>query len=102
MEREDEEREKLDKLINDEWLIEATFDDIKNMFDPVVERIFTLIRGQLDQLERRGKRISAMLLVGGFSESEYLQDRIREKFSEEVTNISVPTNPVTSVMKGGK
>ena len=43
-----------------------------------------------------------MLLVGGFSESEYLQDRIKKEFSDEVPNISVPKNPISSIMKGGK
>ncbi|CAB4446879.1 unnamed protein product [Rhizophagus irregularis] len=92
--------EEKEKLEADEWLIEAKFDDVKEMFDSVIERIFTLIRGQLEQLKRLKKEISLMLLVGGFSESEYLQDRIRGEFSSEVPNISVPKNPVTSVMKG--
>ncbi|PKC02910.1 actin-like ATPase domain-containing protein [Rhizophagus irregularis] len=92
--------EEKEKLEADEWLIEAKFDDVKEMFDPVIERIFTLIRGQLEQLKRLKRDISLMLLVGGFSESEYLQDRIRGEFSSEVPNISVPKNPVTSVMKG--
>src|SRR5438034_304034 len=93
-----EEKENLEK---DEWMIEAKFDDIRKMFDPVIERIFTLIRGQLEQLKRREKKIGIMLLVGGFSESVYLQDRIRKEFSE-LPDISVPTSPVTSIMKGGK
>ncbi|RIA91788.1 hypothetical protein C1645_766525 [Glomus cerebriforme] len=91
------ERKELEK---DEWMIEAKFDDIKKMFDPVIERIFILIRGQLEQLKKREKKSSIMLLVGGFSESEYLQNRIRKEFSEELPNICVPTHPVTSVMKG--
>ncbi|GET01985.1 hypothetical protein GLOIN_2v1871395 [Rhizophagus clarus] len=91
--------EEKEKLEANEWMVEAKFEDIRNMFDPVIERILTLIRGQLNQLERRGKKISLMLLVGGFSESVYLQDRIKKEFPE-LPNISVPKNPVTSVMKG--
>jgi hypothetical protein len=93
--------EEKEMLKANEWMIEAKFDDVKKMFDPVIERIFALIRGQLEQLKRRDKEISLMLLAGGFSESEYLQDRIRREFSE-LPDISVPKCPVTSVMKGGK
>ena len=75
------------------------FDDVKKMFDPIIERILELIRGQLKQSE---KKCSVMLLVGGFSESKYLQARIRQEFSEVVPNISVPTRPIISIMKGGK
>ena len=96
------EGQELDDMEEEDWIIELTYEEVKAMFDPVIERILTLIRGQLNQLERRRKKISAMLLVGGFSESEYLQDRIRGEFSAMIPNISVPTNPVTSIMKGGK
>ncbi|PKK66996.1 hypothetical protein RhiirC2_752500 [Rhizophagus irregularis] len=73
--------EELEKLIADEWMIEAKFDDVKKMFDPVIERIFTLIRGQLEQLKRLKKEISLMLLAGGFSESvllTFLKKHIRK------------------------
>jgi len=95
--------EEEEKLKKDEWIIEVKLDDVKKMFDPVIERIFKLIRGQLEQLKKLEKKISIMLLVGGFGESKYLQNRIRQEFSEEeVPNISVPKQPILSIMKGGK
>ena len=42
-----------------------------------------------------------MFLVGGFSESKYLQKRIREEFSEVVKNISVPPQPMAAIVRGG-
>ncbi|PKC65699.1 hypothetical protein RhiirA1_536136 [Rhizophagus irregularis] len=92
----EEERSKLEES---EWLIEINFEDIKGMFDPVIEKIIHLIRSQLDKSE---KECPAIFLVGGFSESKYLQDIIREEFDEIVPNISVPLHPITSVVKGGK
>jgi hypothetical protein len=86
------------KLDDSEWVIEINFKDIKNMFDPVIDKIISLIRGQLD---KSGKKCSAIFLVGGFSESKYLQYRIRNEFYN-IPNISVPPHPVTSVVKGGK
>ncbi|PKY15173.1 hypothetical protein RhiirB3_401259, partial [Rhizophagus irregularis] len=41
-----------------------------------------------------------MMLVGGFSESKYLQDRIKNEFNI-VPKISVPPLPVIAVIKGG-
>ena len=98
----EEEKEKFEELEKGGWLIEVKFENLKDMFDPVIEKILTLIREQLKQLEGREKTCSTMLLAGGFSESEYLQDRIKEEFSGTVPNISVPKNPVISIVKGGK
>jgi hypothetical protein len=81
-----------------EWSIRLKFDDVKAMFDPVVEKILRLINNQLKLCED----CSALILVGGFSESKYLQSRIKKEFSEKVPVISIPPQPVIAVMKGGK
>ncbi|CAG8499277.1 15850_t:CDS:2, partial [Cetraspora pellucida] len=59
-------------------------------------KIITLIYGQLNAC----RNCSAMFLVGGFSESEYLQMRIKEEFKQKVNTISVPTQPITAILKG--
>ncbi|GES97262.1 hypothetical protein GLOIN_2v1783294 [Rhizophagus clarus] len=87
-----------EKLIESGWQFELSQKDIKGLFDPVIDKIICLIRGQLDKSK---KKCSAMFLVGGFSESKYLQHRIREEFSNRVPNISVPANPTATVVKGG-
>ncbi|CAG8505058.1 9399_t:CDS:2 [Funneliformis mosseae] len=79
-----------------DWLIELTIDDVRAMFDPIIAKIFQLIRGQL----RSNDKCSAIIMVGGFSESKYLQKRIREEFLDFVQNISFPTNPILAVVKG--
>ncbi|GES97238.1 hypothetical protein GLOIN_2v1783276 [Rhizophagus clarus] len=80
-----------------EWLIQFNYNEIKSMFDPVVERILKLIELQLENCD---KKCSIMFLVGGFSQSVYLQKRIREKFNDVVRNISVPTHPIATVVRG--
>ncbi|CAG8779606.1 15387_t:CDS:2, partial [Racocetra persica] len=80
----------------EQWLIEPKFEDVKEMFDPVITKIITLIYGQLSAC----RNCSAMFLVGGFSESEYLQMRIKEEFKQKVNIISVPTQPITAILKG--
>ncbi|RIA78874.1 hypothetical protein C1645_882964 [Glomus cerebriforme] len=80
------------------WQIEIGFKDIKKMFDSVIDEIINLIKGQLDKSK---KECSAIFLVGGFSESKYLQTRVKEEFCEIVPNISVPPQPIVAVLKGG-
>jgi hypothetical protein len=93
------EGQELDEMEKAEWIIELTFEEVKAMFDPVIERIISLIRKQLDKLDGD---ISAMLLVGGFSESKYLQLSIKQEFSNGQRNISVPSQPIAAIMKGGE
>ncbi|RIA91787.1 hypothetical protein C1645_766521 [Glomus cerebriforme] len=87
-----------------EWLIELDYKKIKSMFDPVIERILRMIRVQLDNCHEKGSKCSAMLLVGGFSQSEYLQKRVKEEFQynrdHPDINISVPTIPIAAVSRG--
>lgn len=88
------------KLLEEsEWMITLQLDDVKEMFDPLITRIVHLIKGQLDQLQNKNKQCSAMMLVGGFSESKYLQNIIKSVFQNMV--ISFPPIPVVAVLKGG-
>ncbi|CAB5380732.1 unnamed protein product [Rhizophagus irregularis] len=47
-----------------------------------------------DEMEEMG------MDIGGFSESKYLQARIKKEFGHKVPNISVPIQPVTAVVRG--
>jgi molecular chaperone DnaK (HSP70) len=84
-------------LENDEWVIEIDFETMKSIFEPVVQKIFDLIKLQLDNAQ---ETCSAMFLVGGFSDSRYLQKRIIEEFKQRVNNISVPTQPMAAISRG--
>ncbi|CAI2176208.1 171_t:CDS:2 [Funneliformis geosporum] len=68
----------IEKIEEDEGIIEIGFNDIKSMFDPVVEKILRLIRAQLDNCS---ETISAIFLVG-------------------VRNILIPGIPTTAIEKG--
>ncbi|PKC05322.1 hypothetical protein RhiirA5_502189 [Rhizophagus irregularis] len=89
----DPEREQMEYQ---EWLIDVTFEDIKAMFDPVIERILRLINTQLNAVSS----CKAILLIGGFSQSMYLQKRIKEEFSQKVTNIIIPASPSMINVRG--
>ncbi|PKK64402.1 actin-like ATPase domain-containing protein [Rhizophagus irregularis] len=79
------------------WLIKLDYETMKSMFDPVIDRIIGLIRAQL---ENAREKCSAMFLVGGFSQSKYLQKRIKKEFQKDVDRISVPSNPIAAISRG--
>jgi hypothetical protein len=84
---------------DDEWEIELEFEDVKKMFDPVVDKILDAVSEHLDVCNNN---VSAMLLVGGFSESKYLQERAKQKFNRRFHNkIFFPERPAVAALEGG-
>ncbi|RIB26527.1 hypothetical protein C2G38_2138260 [Gigaspora rosea] len=88
----DPEREQLE---NDEWIIEINFEMVKAFFDPAINKIIRLITYQLSKCPH----CSVLFLVGGFGESRYLQQIIKEEFGDKV-KISIPPNPAAAILKG--
>ncbi|PKC12223.1 actin-like ATPase domain-containing protein [Rhizophagus irregularis] len=86
-----------EKMEETDWLIEFGYKDIKSMFDPIVERIIDMIKMQLNNSR---ETCSAMFLVGGFSQSKYLQKRIKQEFHHQVKNISIPLFPIAAISRG--
>jgi hypothetical protein len=88
-----------DEMEEEEWTIELKFEDVKGMFDSVINQILDLISEHLDE---NNEEVSAMLLVGGFSENKYLQEKVKEKFNNRLKNkISFPERPITAIVEGG-
>src|ERR1043166_2594815 len=87
---------KKEDLVGDEWVIKLGFQDVRRMFDPVISKIVELINSQLNA----DKTCSIMFLVGGFSESKYLQKVIKKEFSSRVKRIEVPQQPIAAVVRG--
>ncbi|RGB28562.1 hypothetical protein C1646_796862 [Rhizophagus diaphanus] len=79
------------------WLIDIKYNDIKKMFDTVIDRIIRLIH---IQLSNNKETCSAMFLVGGFSENKYLQRRIKQEFHHTVKIISTIEHPSTAISRG--
>nr|CAG8460612.1 7376_t:CDS:10 [Entrophospora candida] len=79
----------------DEWVIDLDFDTVKSFFDPVINKILRLIEIQLSKYSD----CSMMFLVGEFSESKYLQSRIKQRFGDRL-KIAIPPNPATAIVRG--
>ncbi|CAG8829589.1 14882_t:CDS:2, partial [Racocetra persica] len=73
------------------------FASVKEMFDPVVNKILELI---LDQLKASKEKCSAIFLVGRFAKSAYLLDKFKENFRFQVDNICILTLPIAAVIRG--
>ncbi|CAG8682681.1 7371_t:CDS:2, partial [Scutellospora calospora] len=84
-----------DRLEEDEWIIELDFDTVKSFFEPVIRKIIRLINSQLSKCSN----CSVLFLVGGFSESRYLQHRIKEEFENKI-KVAIPPNPAAAILKG--
>ena len=55
--------------------------ELRDIFEPVVSEILTLIR---DQIKQTAEKVKLILLVGGFGSSFYLRSRIQETFGSGV------------------
>ncbi|KAI7894666.1 uncharacterized protein EV154DRAFT_577412 [Mucor mucedo] len=71
----------------------------EQIFDPVVDRIFYLIDDQLSQAKKLDRRIDAILMVGGFSQSPYLKQSIKDRY-KGMYRVSFPTGCVETISYG--
>ena len=62
--------------------------DVKAIFEPVVEEVLRLVTGQINDAKRP---IKAGVLVGGFGQSAYLRDAIRNRVKS--SNVDVLQSP---------
>ncbi|KLO16492.1 actin-like ATPase domain-containing protein [Schizopora paradoxa] len=69
----------------------------REVFDPVVDQVLELLE---EQLHRVDQRIDALLLVGGFSGSEYLFKRVDDQFSNRIKVIARPSDADTATCRG--
>ncbi|RAH86012.1 actin-like ATPase domain-containing protein [Aspergillus japonicus CBS 114.51] len=87
----------------DERLVKITSDDLRTIFDPVVNQIISLVQRQITDARNFGGRemINRIILVGGFGESEYLRRALVSTF--ETTGkiaVTVPDNPQAAIVQG--
>ncbi|GJJ14004.1 hypothetical protein Clacol_008261 [Clathrus columnatus] len=67
------------------------------VFDPVIEQVLQLIE---DQLNRIKQPLDALLMVGGFSASEYLFKRVDAQFGSRIKVIARPSDADTATGRG--
>ncbi|KAF2200940.1 actin-like ATPase domain-containing protein [Delitschia confertaspora ATCC 74209] len=50
---------------------------LRTVFDFVINQIVNLVDNQIDEVQERGQRVKAILLVGGFGSSKYMYQRLK-------------------------
>ncbi|CAI2167331.1 5855_t:CDS:2 [Funneliformis geosporum] len=80
-------------LMKKNWVITLEYEDVKKMFEPIINQIIKLIREQIYSINT----CFAMILVGGFSQSQYLQTCIKKEFDQTIKHISVPRHPFATI-----
>lgn len=58
--------------------------EVKKMFEPVIREILKLVTGQIRATKERGKRVRAVLMIGGFGSNQYLQERIQATIGNDI------------------
>ncbi|KAI7260445.1 actin-like ATPase domain-containing protein [Hortaea werneckii] len=76
--------------------------DASKIFKPIVSQIIDLVEGQVSSVHALGQKVKALILVGGFGQSEFLATCLRKRFSERDPTIEVlqPANAWTAVVRG--
>lgn len=88
------------KLINENTTLIMSYEDMKTkVFDPVVNRIVDLFKAQFQQAIKKNVEINTILMVGGFSQSLYLQQRIKNEFRDSCT-IYIPEESTLAMSYG--
>lgn len=72
---------------------------LRSFFDPLVDLTIQKVQGMLEQARIRGQDVNFILLVGGFAESPYLQQRVSGAFSSRA-QVIIPQRPQQVVNKG--
>ncbi|KAL3878480.1 hypothetical protein ACJMK2_030825 [Sinanodonta woodiana] len=83
------------EIRGDKFVINAQL--MKRFFEKSISLIQLHIQTLLDNLSSAG--ISQLLMVGGFSESKYVQKVLKEYFGKRI-EIIIPGNPAAAVVKG--
>ncbi|KAF2011913.1 actin-like ATPase domain-containing protein [Aaosphaeria arxii CBS 175.79] len=68
----------------------------QEIFEPIIKDVINLVQ---EQISMAGSDVAAVLLVGGFGQSEYLKDRIQTSVGSAI-RVLQPSNGWTAVVQG--
>ncbi|KAF8541135.1 hypothetical protein BDD12DRAFT_830367 [Trichophaea hybrida] len=76
-------------------------DDVRKIFDPVVDCIVDLVQQQEEKVRENGEQVAAILLVGGFGSSEYLRKRLQDTlYGGKTLQVIQPVNARSAIVRG--
>jgi molecular chaperone DnaK (HSP70) len=65
----------------DSGFLIMTADEIRQIFEPIVREVCDLVEGQVQGIRSKGGKVSGIVLVGGFGQSNYLYNRLKSHFN---------------------
>ncbi|CAI6268735.1 unnamed protein product [Periconia digitata] len=65
----------------DSGFLVMSAEQVKEIFDPVVQEVINLVEGQVNSIRRKGGLVCGIVLVGGFGQSDYLYSRMKLHFN---------------------
>ncbi|KAM5360954.1 hypothetical protein ACJZ2D_013408 [Fusarium nematophilum] len=75
--------------------------EMQTLFDPVVDSIIGLVKNQVDlALREHGEKIEEVFLVGGFGDSLYLNQRMKESCSSSGISVACPPQCQAAIATG--
>ena len=80
-------------------VFELTRENMRGIFDPVIQMVMELIEDQISMASVDGK-VNMILLVGGFGQSQYLYLRISEWAKQSGIQVIQPKESAIAVVKG--
>ncbi|KAK3610040.1 hypothetical protein CHS0354_032397 [Potamilus streckersoni] len=83
-------------LVRDKAVIDPEI--FYGFFEIVAKKIVQHVKNILDS--RYGSNVALLLMVGGFSESKYIQNIMKSEFQSDTMDVLIPKDPGMSVIKG--
>jgi hypothetical protein len=65
----------------DSGFLVMSAEQVKDIFDPVVEEVINLVEGQVQSIRQKGGLVCGIVLVGGFGQSNYLYGRMKAHYN---------------------
>ena len=90
---------KIQKLMEDEDIeeLEISREEMKSFFDPVIKTVYDLTIAQVKGVEQP---VRALIMVGGLSESAYVEDELRHMFEPHFEHVFTPPKAGGIVVRG--
>ena len=80
--------------------LEITHEEMRSLFDPIIDQIIVLIQAQVMGASQGPQAVNSILLVGGFGNSEYLYKRVVAWASPYGIQVIQPSDASTAVVRG--
>jgi len=73
---------------------------MSSFFTPLFDKICDKVDDLVTQIKERNENLKFIFMVGGFSESPFLKNIVKQKYNIDLVQVLVPHRPQVSVVRG--